>query len=84
MAGEGVRPQKLGNAVNLRNCRKNGKRGLFDAETHASNIIALRFKNSFARSSPARRNPCVGAGGFTVGDMRNSINVLLLAVLCTP
>ncbi|MEO6421642.1 MAG: hypothetical protein ABIR84_02855, partial [Candidatus Nitrotoga sp.] len=39
------------NAINLKNCRQSGKRSLFGAEIHASNVIALQFGNSFARSS---------------------------------
>ena len=51
LAGEGIRPQEQRNAVNLRICRKNGKRSQFSAEIHAANVTALRFNNSFVRSS---------------------------------
>jgi hypothetical protein len=39
------------NAARPRDCRKKSERNQFDAEIRASNAIALRFKNSFARSS---------------------------------
>ena len=62
MAGEGLRPQGRKIAVNLKDCRKQGERNHFGAEIRASNVIALRFKNSFARSSMVKARGALPEG----------------------
>ncbi|HEU0187750.1 MAG TPA: hypothetical protein VFR06_07650 [Gallionellaceae bacterium] len=63
MAEEGARPQRRGNAVNLKNCRKQGEHKHFDAEIRVSNVTALRFKNSFARSSVEKKTEVAEGAG---------------------
>jgi hypothetical protein len=42
LTGEGARLQGRKNAVDLKDCREQGKRSHFDAEIHASDVCTLQ------------------------------------------
>jgi hypothetical protein len=44
LTSEGARLQGRKNAVDLKDCREQGKRSHFDAEIHASDVCTLHLK----------------------------------------